>query len=50
MWVILPRITDTDIDSDTFGHPGVQNDLTQCLLIITWKYPYQVSPYPENWL
>ena len=48
MWVILPRITDTDIDSDTFGPPGVQNGLTQYLLIITWKYPYQVSPYPRT--
>lgn len=23
MWVIVPRIIGTDVDSDTFGHPGV---------------------------
>ena len=44
MRVIVPRIIGTDVDSDTFGRPSVQDDdLTQCLLIITWKYPYQVS-------
>lgn len=48
MWVILPRIIGTNVNSDTFGHPGVQDDLTRCLLVITWKYPYQVSLYPEN--
>ena len=46
MWVIVPRIIGTDVDSDTFGHPN--DDLTQCLLMITWKYAYQVSLYPEN--
>ena len=46
MWVIVLRIIGTDVDSDTFGRPS--DDLTQCLLMITWKYPYQVSLYPEN--
>ena len=46
------RYRSTAIASDTFGikrgRRGVHDDLTQCLHMIAWKYPYQVSLYPEN--
>ena len=50
MWVILSRIIDKDIDSDTFGPPGVQNDLTQCLLYDYMEVSIPSLFVPENWL